>query len=172
MKLLAALALLVGLTTGLRAQDKKSSSTGDCPMMGPDAAMNARGDEGMGFAQAKTTHHFRLAAYGGTIEVSVNDSADTASRDQIRKHLEHIAMRFQKGDFEIPMFVHDKMPDGAAMMKQEKGNITYEYEPTTSGGRVRIQTRNPEALKAVHDFLRFQIREHGTGDALEVARNR
>ncbi|MGH7938759.1 MAG: hypothetical protein ACRD5Z_02655 [Bryobacteraceae bacterium] len=173
MKLLTALALLFGVVAGLRGQDKeKNSPMGDCPMMGDHAAMNARGDKGMGFSQTKTTHHFRLAADGGTIEVSVNDAADTTSRDEIGQHLGHIAMMFQKGDFQIPMFVHDKMPDGAVVMKQEKGNISYRYEPTTSGGLVRIRTTNPEALKAVHDFLRFQIREHQTGDSLEIAKDR
>jgi hypothetical protein len=33
---------------------------------------------------------------------------------------------------------------------------------------VRIKTANPEALKAVHEFLKFQIEEHRTGDAVEV----
>jgi hypothetical protein len=32
-----------------------------------------------------------------------------------------------------------------------------------------IETNNPKALKAVHDFLRFQIAEHQTGDPTEVA---
>jgi hypothetical protein len=29
---------------------------------------------------------------------------------------------------------------------------------------VRIRTSDPEAVAAVHEFLRFQIRDHGTGD--------
>ena len=42
--------------------------------------------------------------------------------------------------------------------------ISYKYEETKSGGLVRIRTSNPKALKAVHDFLRFQIEENQTGD--------
>ena len=36
------------------------------------------------------------------------------------------------------------------------------------GGRVRLRTSNPEALAAIHEFLRFQIEEHRTGDPVEV----
>ncbi len=140
----------------------------DCPMMNEHAAMNHRGDQGMGFSHEKTTHHFRLSADGGAIEVSANDPRDTASRDQIRMHLGHIAKMFEQGNFEIPMFVHGKLPDGAALMKKDKAAIRYTFEETQSGGSVRINTTNPEALKAVHSFLRFQIAEHRTGDPTEI----
>jgi hypothetical protein len=33
---------------------------------------------------------------------------------------------------------------------------------------VSIKTANAEALAAVHEFLRFQIEDHQTGDPLEV----
>jgi hypothetical protein len=49
-----------------------------------------------------------------------------------------------------------------------KSQIRYQFEPTPQGGRVFISTKNPQALAAVHDFLRFQIREHRTGDSTEV----
>jgi len=32
-----------------------------------------------------------------------------------------------------------------------------------------IETANPKALKAIHEFLRFQIAEHQTGDSTEIA---
>ncbi len=38
-------------------------------------------------------------------------------------------------------------------------------EPTARGARVVIRTANPEALEAVHAFLRFQISDHRTGDS-------
>src|SRR5215217_516885 len=43
--------------------------------------MNKRGDKQMGFAHLKTTHHFRLATDGGSIQVEANDLKDTESRD-------------------------------------------------------------------------------------------
>jgi hypothetical protein len=40
---------------------------------------------------------------------------------------------------------------------------------TENGGRVLIETKDAEALAAVHEFLRFQIEDHQTGDPTEVA---
>jgi hypothetical protein len=169
MKLLLTAALVsLGTTCLLAHEPEKDSSTAGCPMINDHAAMNHRGDQGMGFSQEKTTHHFRLAADGGAIEVSANDPNDTTNRDQIRMHLGHIAKMFAEGNFEIPMFVHDKTPDGAAVMKKDKATIGYTYEEMKNGGRVCIRTSNPEALKAVHDFLRFQITEHQTGDSTAI----
>lgn len=130
--------------------------------------MNRRGDKAMGFSHAKTTHHFRLLADGGAIEVEANDPKDAASRDQIRKHLTHIAQAFASGDFSIPNEVHGQVPPGAPAMKQLKEAIKYGVERTGRGSRVRISTSNADALKAIHEFLRFQIKEHQTGDSLEV----
>src|SRR6266851_1012192 len=45
-----------------------------------------------------------------------------------------------------------------------------EYESGPNGGRVVMASANSRALTAIHDFLRYQIREHGTGDALTVRR--
>ena len=132
--------------------------------------MNARGDKAMGFSQAKTTHHFRLLSDGGAIEVEANDVKDTASRDQIRQHLAHIAEAFASGDFALPKDIHDQVPPGVSVMKQARDAITYRFQETERGGRVRISTRNTEALDAIHEFLRFQIREHETGDPLSVAK--
>ncbi len=168
MKLLATIALATLGASSLLGHDDKDSSMAGCPAMQGDSGMNERGNQGMGFSQAKTTHHFRLAPDGGAIEVSSNNVRDNVSRNQIRMHLGHIAKMFQQGNFEIPMFVHAKLPDAAATMQKEKGNIRYIYEETEGGGRVRIRTNNPTALKAVHEFLRFQITEHRTGDPVEV----
>ena len=40
--------------------------------------------------------------------------------------------------------------------------------PIEYGGRVLISTRNAGGLVAIHEFLRFQITDHKTGDPLEV----
>lgn len=130
--------------------------------------MVERGNAAMGFDAEKTTHHFLLSETGGTIEVSANDPKDDASRDAIRHHMEHIAQKFKAGDFDIPMLVHDQVPPGVPTMKRLKAAIRYQYVETERGARVVISTRNREALAAIHDFLRFQIEEHRTGDPTEV----
>ena len=116
----------------------------------------------------KTTHHFILASDGGSIKVEANDATDTQSRDQIRQHLGHINMMFGEGNFNVPMLVHDKTPPGSEAMRRLKTEISYEYQQTDHGALIRISTRNAEALLAIHDFLKFQIEEHMTGDPLEV----
>ena len=128
------------------------------------AEVDARGDEVMGFDHAKTTHHFLLTASGGVIDVSANDPADTASRDAIRSHLAHIARMFAEGNFEAPMLIHGRVPPGVPEMKRDGKDIRWTYEDTPAGGRVVAATKNVSALSAIHDFLRFQIEDHRTGD--------
>lgn len=133
-----------------------------------DHDLNQRGEQGMGFSQQKSTHHFLLTKDGGAIQVTAKSAADKASIDQIRHHLKYIRNSFQSGQFEIPMFVHDQTPPGVPVMSRAADKIRYRYEEEENGGRVVISTDDKEALAAVHDFLRFQIREHKTGDPLEV----
>jgi hypothetical protein len=125
-----------------------------------------RANHAMGFDQAKTTHHFRIEADGGTIEVTAKDAKDQTSIDQIRGHLQHIATMFANGDFNIPMLVHEQMPPGADAMKARREALSYKYESLPAGGKVVIRTTDAQARAAVHEFLRFQIREHHTGDPL------
>jgi len=129
--------------------------------------VNHRGDHEMGFSQEKTTHHFQLAKDGGAIEVTAKDPNDSESRDQIRFHLAHIAGMFSAGNFEAPMLIHAQTPPGVPAMKRLKSQIRYEFENLESGGRVKITSSNREAIDAVHQFLRFQITDHQTGDPLK-----
>src|SRR5207248_1410310 len=131
------------------------------------AVVEQHGDQAMGFPHDSTTHHFRLSADGGAIEVTTKDASDKTNTGAIRSHLSQIALMFGDGDFSVPMFVHEEIPPGVTTMKLLKAKIHYRYEELSSGGRVRIQSTDPVSLAAVHDFLRFQISEHHTGDNLE-----
>ncbi len=122
----------------------------------------------MGFSHAKTTHHFLLKSDGGAIQVEANDANDGASRDQIRRHLKHIAKKFSDGDFAAPMFIHSQTPPGVSVMQRLKAGIKYQFEELDRGGLLRISTNEPEAVKAIHEFLRFQIKDHKTGDSGEI----
>jgi hypothetical protein len=130
------------------------------------AEVNQRGDEGMGFSHATTGHHFHLFPDGGSIEVESDSPDDNASKEAIRRHMQRIAGMFAQGDFTLPMFIHDTVPPGVEVMKRLKNQITYTAENTVKGAQVRIITGNPEALVAVHEFLRFQIKDHRTNDPL------
>jgi len=130
--------------------------------------VDERGDLAMGFSHEKTSHHFRLTADGGAIEVTIKDPKDSASREQIRKHLSHIAKKFKEGDFTTPMLIHDEVPPGVPVMKSLKEKINYSFENMDLGGRVRITTTDAEAIQAIHEFMKYQIKDHRTGDPLEV----
>jgi hypothetical protein len=132
------------------------------------AQLNARGAHAMGFDQTKTTHHFYLYEDGGSIQVTVNDAADKTNLIAIRTHLPHIAQMFAAGDFTTPHFVHDQAVPGANAMSRLRDHIVYRYEELPGGGRVRISTDHALALAAVHEFLRYQITDHKTGDSLQV----
>ena len=131
--------------------------------------VDKRGDQAMGFSHQMTTHHFLLTKDGGIIEVEADDANDKASRDAIRQHLDHIATLFKQGDFDIPMFIHAQTPPGASTMKRLKDEITYETQATAKGAEVKIASANAEAVSAIHQFLKFQIKDHQTGDTTEVS---
>jgi hypothetical protein len=160
-------------TTGMTSQSHQaatsSSSQADHHAQ-HHAEMNKRGDKAMGFSQEKTTHHFLLFADGGAIEVRANDSKDGDSINQIRMHLSHITVMFAEGNFSIPMLVHDELPPGAKVMGQMKSAIAYKFEEVDNGGRVRLISQNQQALTAIYEFLRYQIKEHQTGDSLEIGK--
>lgn len=151
-------AILILVTTTIFAQQQSHR----------DHDLNKRGEQGMGFSQEKTTHHFLLAKDGGAIQVTAKSADDKTSIEQIRHHLKYIRNSFQSGQFDIPMFVHGQTPPGVPVMSHAVDKIRYRYEEEPNGGRVVITTDDKDALAAVHEFLRFQIREHKTGDPLEV----
>lgn len=157
------LAIVLVLCSLSLAQDMSS-----CPMHDKSkhqADVVTHGDMAMGFPHDKTTHHFKLSADGGAIEVTVNDAKDADDLQAIRGHLRDIASLFSNGDFSVPMFVHGEIPPGVSEMKDRKSDIVWTFEESPAGGRVRIVTSNRDALNAVHDFLVYQIRDHQTGDS-------
>jgi len=126
--------------------------------------LDERGGRAMGFSQEATRHHFALVDDGGSIEVTVVDPADTDTLAAVRSHLQEITRAFAAGDFSAPKAVHAMVPPGSEAMARRAAAIRYRYEEIPAGGRVVIETDDPEALAAVHDFLRFQIEDHATGD--------
>ena len=133
-----------------------------------DVELKRRGASAMGFDQDAATHHFRLYADGGAIDVAAGDDPGQTTREKVRAHLRTIALEFSRGEFGRPFHTHAENPPGVAVMKARRSAIAYRFEETPDGGRVRITTADEEALHAVHDFLRYQIREHETGDPVDV----
>jgi hypothetical protein len=136
--------------------------------MSKDSEMKKRGDAAMGFDQDKVRHHFHLTQTGGSIGVGVSQSADADSRQQIREHLRTISQEFADGIFTSPIATHAEVPPGVQTMRERKSRIRYTYEEAPDGARVVISTTDRAARTAVHDFLKYQIRKHGTGDPVNV----
>jgi len=170
---LAILTLTLALCTPLTAAQHQSMPPGmtheeHLKQMSQESGMKKRGDLAMGFDQQKVTHHFHLTRTGGRIEVAVNQDTDDTTRKQIRDHLKTISRQFADGVFTSPIATHAEVPPGVPVLRDRRARITYGYEETPEGARVIIGTKDRTARAAVHDFLRYQIREHDTGDSLSV----
>ena len=168
MKTVASLILAIAALVIVNAQQQQPKK--DMSDMAHEQ-MNKRGDHVMGFDHTRTTHHFLLQEAGGSIEITANSADDVETSKQIRMHLRHIAHMFAEGNFNAPMIIHEQIPPGVPVMKELKGEIKYDFEELDRGAAVRISTKNPDALKAIQDFLRFQIKEHQTGDSLVVGKH-
>jgi len=140
------------------------------PGMSHEAHLKQMGAAAMGFDQDKAAHHFRLRQDGGTIDVEARDPADAVTRQAIRTHLQDIAAAFGRGDFSKPFETHGEVPPGVKAMQRRRQFLQYRYEELPAGGRVVISTADVNARDAVFEFLRYQIREHATGDPLTIPR--
>ncbi len=126
------------------------------------AGVQDRGRVAMGVDQYTPSHVFQPLPDGGRIllQRAVEDSAGTAS---IRAHMARIAEAFAAGDFRLPGFVHAREVPGTEVMRARRDVITYVPAPLARGGEVRIRTEDPEAVRAVHEFLAFQRHDHRAG---------
>jgi len=124
-------------------------------------AMDMRHGEAVGDDPMALAHQFVSTEDGGDI-ILERDVHDEMGINQIRSHLLLISRSFARGDFTTPGFVHDKPVPGTDVMTERASQISYTVEDTEHGGIVHIRTNDPEALKAVHAFIEFQITEHKT----------
>ena len=130
------------------------------------AALQARGRAAMGVDQYTSTHSFDALPDGGRIELQ-RDVEDPAGVAQIRAHLRGIAEAFESGDFSTPAFVHMQQVPGADVMAARRNVISYTFSELPRGGELRITTRDPAAVEAIHAFLAFQRHDHRTGEKNE-----
>ena len=122
-------------------------------------AMQTRGRMVMGVAQYTSSHRFDSLEDGGRIEL-VRNTDDSAGVAMIRAHLQEIISGFASGDFSAPAAVHLQRVPGSDVMAARREAIRYSYRELPRGGEVRMVTKDPAALRAIHEFLEFQRREH------------
>jgi hypothetical protein len=126
------------------------------------AALQARGKVAMGVDQYTSTHVFDSLEDGGRIELQRNVDDPEGIRT-IREHLQEIARAFKAGDFSTPAFVHMMEVPGTRIMAAKRDAITYTFRELPRGGELRITTRDPEAIRAIHEFMAFQREDHRAG---------
>lgn len=126
------------------------------------AGVQERGKVAMGVDQYTSSHVFEPLPDGGRI-VLRRDTPDSAGTEVIREHLRAIAAAFATGDFRLPGFVHAREVPGTAVMAARREVIRYRADTLPRGGEVRIVTSDPEAIRAVHEFLAFQRADHRAG---------
>jgi len=149
---LLALGALLGCTGGSAPQ----GHNGDTSF----AATQARGARVMGVDQYTSAHVFEDLPDGGRIILERNDSTDTAGIATIRRHMQTIAADFEHGDFAKPFQVHAQVVPGTATMKARRAAIRYKAAERPRGGEVRLQSADPAAVTAIHEFLAFQRAAH------------
>jgi hypothetical protein len=145
------------------ASDAESSTLSRTSADSSFAQLQARGRTAMGVDQYTSRHQFESLPDGGRITLT-RDSADTAGGAQIRAHMAEIAASFRQGDFDLPGFVHDREVPGTAVMRARRAHISFLPYSAPGGGQLRISSRDPVAVAAVHEFLAFQRRDHRAGD--------
>lgn len=147
-----------GSDAASRAEARRAAAEADSNF----AEVQRRGHAAMGVDQYTSTHLFQPLPDGGRIELQ-RDTADSADRVRILKHMEEIAAAFGAGDFTVPGFVHAREVPGTAAMAARRAKISYAVESLPRGAAVRLTTRDSSAIAAIHEFLAFQRQDHRAG---------
>ena len=122
--------------------------------------VQTRGAGVMGVDQYTSAHVFESLPDGGRIILERPSGDDTAGIRTIRAHMRDIAGQFRRGDFSAPLLVHAQTVPGTREMARLAAVIEYASADRPRGAELRLTTRDPAALKAIHEFLAFQRADH------------
>lgn len=114
----------------------------------------------MGVDQYTSAHVFEDLPDGGRVVLDRTDASDTAAITKIRAHMRDIEAAFRAGDFSKPFAVHAQTVPGTAVMAARRSGVSYVAVDRPRGGAVRITSRDPVAVAAIHQFLAFQRGAH------------
>ena len=122
--------------------------------------VQSRGAGVMGVDQYTSAHVFESLPDGGRIILERSHAGDTTGVRTIRAHMRDIAVQFRRGDFTAPFLVHAQTVPGTPEMTRLGSAIEYVAADRPRGAELRLTTRDPAALKAIHEFLAFQRADH------------
>ena len=156
---LTTVVLVAASCLGSRSSDPSNGRRAEAEGDSAFAGVQARGEHAMGVDQYTSTHVFESLPDGGRIALQ-RDTDDSAGTEQIRRHMQQIAMAFRSGDFSLPGFVHARDAPGTAVMSAKREAITYTVEALPRGAALRLESRDSAAILAIHQFLAFQRADH------------
>lgn len=120
-----------------------------------------RGVTVMPFDLDKTIHVFQRLKEGGRQTVTAKDPQDKKQISLIQEHLQHEAVRFDKGDFGDPAKLHGEDMPGLKALQANADQVAVRYQPLVDGGEVVYTASTPELVKALHDWFGAQVSDHG-----------
>jgi hypothetical protein len=117
--------------------------------------------EVMPFDMSKTVHVFRMTEFGGIQRVLARDPDDAEQIALIRRHLEHEAERFSRGDYSDPARLHGADMPGLAALRASPDAVEVSYSELAAGAQLRFETDDRRLLTAIHRWFGAQLSEHG-----------
>jgi len=99
------------------------------------------------FTIPDATQHIVLTRSGGVLIAEAVNPEDPANTNLIQTRLALATMT------------------GLPELKALGASVKYAFESTADGAQLVIRTGDPVALDAIHDLLRFKIRQLNTGDS-------
>ena len=115
----------------------------------------------MPFAMSKTLHIFRMTETGGVEKVIARDPNDADQIALIRRHLEHEAKRFQRGNYSDPARLHGADMPGLKELEAGASHIRVSYAQLPAGAAITFKTTNLHLLTTIHRWFGAQLSEHG-----------
>lgn len=115
----------------------------------------------MPFDMSKTLHIFKMTESGGVEWVVVRDPRDADQAALIRRHLEHEAGKFQRGDYSDPAKLHGSNMPGLKELEANASQIKVSYSELPEGAQITFKTKSLRLLTAIHRWFGAQLSEHG-----------
>jgi len=107
----------------------------------------------MPFDLSKTPHIFEMTENGGIQQVIVRDQKDNDQLPLIRRHLQHEAMRFSRGDFADPISLHGANMPGIKDLSAGVLQIKIMYSELANGAQLTFETEDIYLITAIHRWF-------------------
>jgi hypothetical protein len=115
----------------------------------------------MPFDMSKTVHIFKMTDQGGVESVITKDPSEAGQVAMIRRHLQHEAMEFQRGNYSDPAILHGSDMPGLSELRTGASQITVTYSEVANGAAITFGTRDIGLITAIHRWFGAQLSEHG-----------